>query len=474
MVHRSVTRLLGRVAVMTVGAAIVVGLTAGAAAVSSIGDRQDLPPRAQLDRAADGSLRLVVTGGDARGADLARLAEGLGASSAVEVVSEQALVMRVPIVVRRGATLRLENFDLRLASGGGSPADVVADGGTVEIVGGRVTGWDREHSTIDRSIDDGRAHLRARGSGARLAVDDVVLSHLGDERSGAALVWVEGAEGSFTGSRVLDSERGVRVDGAAADVDDAVIARTRREGLLFERCRGEIEVTGNRILQTGSRGIKLARGCGGARVEGNDVTGAGEDGIELLRAGPRIEVQDNRVHGNARVGITVTESRGVEVSTNRVFGNERGIVVRHRSREVQVDDNLLVGNRRDGVHLDDAGSARMSGNQVRDNAGPGIRIEDGAGGRVGPGNVVVGNLDGLRVDDNVATLEVVDNEIRANAKDGIHLGRVVRLLTLSGNEIARNGQAAFSVTVEGVTRALREGNFIDDHPHGMERLRDDS
>lgn len=472
MARASVTRLLGRLAAMLVGAAIVVGLTAGTTAVSLIGDRQTLPPRAQLDRGADGSLRLVVTAGDATGADLPRLAEGLGVPGAVEVMSERALVLRVPVVVRRGATLRFENFDVRLTSERVSPADLVADGGTVEIAGGRVTGWDRERSTFDRFVADGRAHLRARGG--RLTVEGAILSHLGDERSGAALVWVERAEGSLTDSRVLDSERGVRVDGARADVGDAVIARTRREGLRFERCSGGVEVTGNRILETGSRGIKVARGCGGARLEGNDVSAAGEDGIELLRAGPGVEVKHNRIHANAEVGLTVTESRDVGVSENRVFDNGRGVVVRERSREVELTDNLVVGNRRDGVHLDDAGSARLSGNEIRDNRGPGVRVEDGAGGRIGPGNVLVGNLDGLRVGDDIAALEVVDNEIASNAKDGIHLGRIVPSLTVSGNQIARNGQAAFSVTVEGLTRPFLEQNSVDDHPRGPERVREES
>ncbi len=455
---------------MMVGAALVVGVTAGAAAVSLIGDREQVPPQAHLDRGSDGTLRLVIDRGDAAGADLPRLAEQLGTPSIVEVRSGQPLILRAPVVVRSGATLRFENLDVRLASSEQAPADIIADGGTVEIEGGRVVGWDLDRATFDRSIADGRAHLRAEGG--RLVVDDALLSHLGDERSGAAAVWIARSEGLLRDSRVLDSERAVRIDGAQATVEGNVVARTRQEGLRFERCTGPVEVSDNRVLHTGTRGLKIARGCGGTRVENNDISEAGEDGIEILEAGPDIELDGNRVHRNTAVGITVTRSKGVQLSTNRVFDNGRGVVVRDRSREVEVANNLIVANREDGVHLDDGALARVSENTIRDNAAPGIRVEDGAGGSIGPGNVIVGNLDGIRISDQVAAVEVVDNEIAANAKDGFHLGRIVRPLTLTGNQIARNGHAAFSVTVEGVSRAFAGHNHIADHPRGAERVRE--
>lgn len=470
MERRTVTRLLGRAAAMVAGAALAAGVTAGAAAVSLIGERGGVPPQAHLGRSPDGALQLVIDRGDATGADLSRLADRLGTPSLVEVMSERAIILRGPVIVRRGASLRFEDFDLRLAASGRTPADVVADGGTVEIEGGRVTGWDLDRATFDRSTVDGRAHLRAEGG--RLVVENALLSHLGDDRSGAAAMWVDRSEGSLRDSRVLDSERAVRVDGAQATVEDTVVARTRREGLRFERCTGPVDVSDNRILRTGSRGLKIARGCGGARVENNDITQAGEDGIEILEAGPDIRLDGNRVHGNTAVGITVTRSKGVHLATNRVFDNGRGVVVRERSREVEVAENLIVANREDGLHLDDGALARVSENTIRDNAAPGVRVEDGAGGSVGPGNVIVGNLDGVRIGDNVGSLEVVDNEISSNAKDGFHLGRIVRPLKLTGNQVGRNGQAAFSVTVEGVSRAFAGTNHIADHPRGAERVRE--
>lgn len=470
MARSTVTKLLGRAAAMVLGAALAAGVTAGAAAVSLIGDREQIPPQAHLDRGPDGALRLVIDRGQAAGADLPRLAEQLGTPSIVEVMSERALVLRAPVVVRRGATLRFENFDLRLSGDAPVPADVVAAGGTVEIDGGRVTGWDRDQSSFDRSAADGRAHLRAEGG--RLEIDGVLLSHLGDDRSGAAVVWIDRSEGSLRDSRVLDSERGARIDGAQAIVDGTVIARALQEGLRFERCTGSVEISDNRVLQTGSRGLKIARGCGGAQVEDNDITEAGEDGIEILDAGPGIRLDGNRVHGNAAVGVTVTRSRGVHLATNRIFDNGRGVVVRDRSRGVEVAENLIVANRQDGLHLDEGAAARVWENEVRDNAAPGIRVEDGAGGFIGPSNVIVGNLDGVRVSDQVAALEVVDNEISSNAKDGFHLGRIVRPLKLTGNQVTRNGHAAFSVTAEGVSRVFAEHNHIGDHSRGAERVRE--
>lgn len=472
MERRTITKLLGRAAAMVVGAALAAGVTAGAAAVSLIGERDTVPPQAHLGRSPDGTLQLIIDRGDATGADLARLARRAGTPSLVEVMSDTALVLRAPVIVRRGATLRFDDFDLRLAASAGTPADVVADGGSVEIDGGRVTGWDFDSAALDRSIADGRAHLRAEGG--RLVIDDALLSHLGDDRSGAAAVWIDRSDGSLRDSRVLDSERAVRVDGAAASVDGTVIARTRREGVRFERCTEPVEIVDNRILETESRGLKIARGCAGTRVEGNDISAAGEDGIELLGAGPDIRLEGNRVHGNAAVGITVTESAGVHLATNRVFDNGRGIVVRQRSRDVELVENLVVANRQDGVHLDDGAVARVTANEIRDNAAPGVRVDDGAGGSVGPANVIFGNLDGVRISDNVGSLQVVDNEVASNAKDGFHLGRVARPLTVTGNQVTRNGQAAFSVTVEGASRVFAAHNHIGEHPRGSERVREPS
>lgn len=349
------------------------------------------------------------------------------------------------VIVGRGAELRIQEpgATLRLASGPGGFATIVAFKGTLALSGGpdaplAVTSWDPATNAPDVERGDGRAYVRAVG--ARMDLTEVTASDLGfwSGRTGG-VAWTGSAGAPATGSANHTTvERGHYgiFTSRTSDVviNDTVLRDNELDGLLLHRETSGLVATGVTSSGNGRDGVTATRGAeritltqvtasdnagDGIRIDGSPLAAEATAGGASTAPGSGYTVERSTATGNADAGMLAIGAGGLVLRDNTVSGNRDGIVVRGVT-----DRPAITGNTVDAT---DFGVAVRSG--VRDAQVNGNRV----------GSAVIA----IQVTDAAAT--VARNEVGAASRYGVSLVGDVTGSSVAENTLAGRGLAALDV-----------------------------
>ena len=304
---------------------------------------------------------IVVEGGYVTPRDLARALP----PEHFEQVSEGVFVLRMPLIVARGATLHLDEQTREFRMSEERAAFMVNDG-RLFITGSALLGW-READKGPATFRDGsrfRPFLLSWG-GTETYIVRSRVSHLGYDASKSYGVSISQFSPGITKKMNRAHPTGWLLDSEFADnwyafycyeADDIVIARNvYRDNIVYgidphDRSSrliiAENEVTGTRK----KHGIITSRSVNDSWIFRNRVSGSGLSGIVLDRASVRNVVADNTVFGNKSDGITIYESADNLLWGNHVIGNGRhGIRVRN-STNINLYRNRCISNGLNGIY----------------------------------------------------------------------------------------------------------------------------
>lgn len=428
--------------------------------------------RVTVEVGASGEPSLVVDGGLLDIAALKQEAADLGQPDAIRWDSAGHYLLTVPVTVRPGGHLELVGVNLRLLSGAERFVALEARGGDLTIANATITSWDPATNGGDTEVDDGRAYVLAR-DGARMDITGSTVEMLGyDAYERYGVSWrTPGTGGRIHQSRFTGNFYAAYMASVEPmTITDSVFERSVLYGLdPHTNSRGFV-ITGNIFRDNGRHGAILAEGCTGARVSNNEAYGNREHGLVVFGSSDAALVEGNRVHDNGAAGISVNGSAGVVVRDNDVWANETGIVVHDQAEEATIEGNRVSGNRTDGILVSgEQSSASASGNRLDHNGRAGVWVTDGRV-TVGPGNTMSDNEAGVRLADETPQVEIYENLLEENYRDGVSLGRVSGV-SISGNRMVGN-TAAFSVRTAGDAGPFVPANTLDDNRLGAERVRE--
>ncbi|MDF3935373.1 mannuronan 5-epimerase AlgG [Pseudomonas citronellolis] len=296
---------------------------------------------------------------------LAQLARSLPRSALAEV-SPGTYLLRLPLVVRPGATLHIDKSvkELRLSQEAGA---FLVNDGQLFVTGTRLTAWREKSGTpawYDGHPETFRPYLIAWGGTHTYIVDSVVTS-FGYSASKAYGVSISQyspgmsplmkrsrPSGWLLNSEFIDHWYGFY----CYEADDVVVlGNTYRDNIVYgidphDRSRRLI-IAGNETFGTRKKhGIIVSREVTDSWIIHNRSHDNHLSGIVVDRSSVNNLVAYNDVVRNQSDGITIYESPSTLIYGNRVLGNQRhGIRVRN-SLNVRVYKNLVAGNRLLGIY----------------------------------------------------------------------------------------------------------------------------
>jgi parallel beta-helix repeat protein len=421
-------------------------------------------------RQVEGGEQLELLAGTT---DLPTMAKALARAgrTGLLVRGDRAWLLSRTLVVRRGATLKVDKATLHLRSEPRGFVGLEARGGRLEIVDSTVTSWTPGAQRSDVRVDDGRAWVLAR-DGSVMNVRNSRLERLGYDRAERyGVAWRTAATSGLVHRSLFHGNfYGLYTHGIAGlRVTDSVVEKSHRYGLDPHTGSRNLHFEHNIFRHNGKHGMILAVGCSNATVRGNQSYGNAGHGMVVFHRSNDVTIEGNEVHDNGMSGIDVNNSERVRVRGNTVWGNEVGLEVHNRSRSVAVTGNRLTANRVDGLRVaSGAGAVTASRNLIDFNVRAGVFIAAGRA-RIGPANRLLDNEMGVWLSSDAGGSRVTGNRIEENVLDGVHLDGV-RVGVVSDNTIRRNRKAAFSVETAGVARPFLTGNRVAGNP-ARERVR---
>lgn len=308
------------------------------------------------------------------------------------------------------------------------------------VLTGRRGAWEL---TAGVAVDRG-ATLLVRDSALRL-VGNVGLHAAGGRlvlRRAAVTGWDAQAH---TADTVLSDGRGwilASRRGAISAVDTRLANlgydAPGRWGVTAAGATSRLRLTAGAV-RSGFDGVHLADGAS-ARITATQVVGARRHGVADL-GGRDVTVNDANIVGSAAHGVLVERAMATRVLHSTVHANHGGgIVVRAGSRRADIADNNVFHNPSAGVLVDDAGEV-----DVRD-------------------NLVHSSTVGVAVRGDAAKVGIDNNRVASNRTDGIWIGERARTVTVTGNRIDFNNEAAIAVK-NGATRV--RGNLLTQNFDGV-------
>jgi parallel beta-helix repeat protein len=356
------------------------------------------------------------------------IAHSLGESDVIREIAPGEWLLDANLRIEEGAAVRIaapETQRLKLRSDESGFVWIKAFGGQLEFSGVCVTSWDAARESYDKQHEDGRSFVLAR-DGAQLFIRDSELSYLGydaNESYGVALR-LKGTSGEVVNSRLGYNYYGLYT----YQVSDLVIRGNEvhhsvRYGIDPHTESRRLLIEDNISHHNGKHGIILANGCTDSIIRNNTVYSNTMHGIVLFQGSNDNLVEGNKSYGNEYEGINVNESSDNTIRDNTVFGNAKaGIGVGQKSRDNLVEGNVTYGNREDGIALySDASGNRLQGNEVRENARYGIHIKSDDN-EIGAGNRVFANAVGVYL--NVSSppdISRENNEIYDNREEDVRV-----------------------------------------------------
>ncbi|MGI5128852.1 right-handed parallel beta-helix repeat-containing protein [Pseudonocardia sp. CA-107938] len=346
------------------------------------------------------------------------------------------------VVVERGATLRVQapGAVLRLASGRGGFASIVAAKGTVELAGAldrplTIASWDPDTGNPDGTVTDGRAYLRS--AGGRLDLADVAASDLGfwSGRTGGV---------AWTGSR---TELGT---GAAL----RTVVQRSRYGMFVARTTG-LTIDSGAVRDNELDGLLVHRSSADVTVHRLEASGNGRNGVTVSAGASRVVLSELSAHANAGAGIRVDGAPrpdpaappGTVPEPGRTFTVERSVldgnrevgIVADTAAELTVADNSVAGSP-DGILVRGAGTRQeLRGNTV-EATGFGIAVRDGATDTRLVGNTVRTATIAMQVADARADLQ--GNAVGAARRYAVSLVGASGGTTVAANRLGGHGPSA--------------------------------
>jgi parallel beta-helix repeat protein len=381
------------------------------------------PAPAGIDARLDhGANTIVLAAGDA--VTLPALASAVGDPAALREVAAGEWLLGADLVVRGGATLKINAPDVRwlkLSSSADRFVTVKALGGHIDLTGACVTSWDEAQGRVDTEDADGRSFLLAR-DGAQMTIDNAELHHLGyGDVESYGLSWrTAGTGGAITNSIVSNLYYGLytyQVSGLAVvdnDFHDNVLY-----GIDPHTGSRNLRIEGNAVHDNGKHGIILAEDCTDSVIRDNVVYRNNHHGIVLYQNSDRNVVENNDSFANTAQGVNVNESGGNTVRGNRVYDNgETGVGVTQTASNNMVENNQIRGNHQDGVRVvSETTDTKLHDNIIAENVRYGVYVDtDGAVDVAG--NTVVENRAGI-VSQGVPDVGDGANTVRDNAEADI-------------------------------------------------------
>ena len=304
---------------------------------------------------------IVIDGGYMTPKDLARSLP----PEHFEQTSEGIFVLRMPLIVARGATLHIDDSVREFRMSEERAAFLVNDG-KLFITNSALLGW-REAENAPATFRDGRRFrpFLLSWGGTETYIVGSKVNHLGYDASKSYGVSISQYSPGIVKKMNRAHPTGWLIDSEFKDnwyafycyeADDIVIARNRYlDNIVYgidphDRSSrliiAENEVSGTRQ----KHGIITSREVNDSWIFRNRVTGSGLSGIVLDRASIRNVIAENVVYGNKSDGITIYESGENMLWGNHAVGNDRhGIRVRN-SQDIKLYHNSCVSNGLSGIY----------------------------------------------------------------------------------------------------------------------------
>jgi mannuronan 5-epimerase len=282
-----------------------------------------------------------------------------------EQTSEGVFILRMPLVVARGATLHIDRSVREFRMSEERAAFLVNDG-RLFITHSALLGW-RESDGGPAVFRDGRRFrpfLLAWG-GTQTYIVGSKVNHLGYDASKSYGVSISQYSPGITRKMNRSHPTGWLIDSEFKDnwfgfycyeADDVVIARNRYlDNIVYaidphDRSSrliiAENEVSGTRR----KHGIITSREVNDSWIFRNRVSGSGLSGLVLDRASVRNVIAQNVLYDNRSDGITIYESGENVLWGNHAVGNDRhGIRVRN-SQGLKLYHNNALSNGMSGIY----------------------------------------------------------------------------------------------------------------------------
>lgn len=304
---------------------------------------------------------ISIEGGYVTPSDLARQLP----AEDFEQVGEGVFLLRLPMIVRRGATLHIDKStrDFRMSEERGA---FLVNDGSLFITDSALTAW-RETEDGPATFRDGNAFrpfLLSWGGTETYIVDSTVtsLGYAASKSYGVSISqytpgMVKRMNRKHPTGWLLDSEFVDHWYGFYCyEADDVVIARNiYRDNIVYgidphDRSRRLIIAENETFGTRQKHGIIVSREVNDSWIFGNRSYENGLSGIVLDRSSIRNVVADNTTFGNGSDGITIYESSDNLLWGNHAVGNARhGIRVRNSVR-VKLYHNRAIANGASGVY----------------------------------------------------------------------------------------------------------------------------
>lgn len=289
-------------------------------------------------------------------------------------------VLRIPLVIGEGATLRLTEGERLLL--GLEDGVFVVNLGRLEIFGAEVSA-DREHSDdlatfspFIATVGSGTVHLagatlRYLGFGytAKFAGFSI-LAHPAMVPDGRNLI---------ENSRFDDLVTVALVGIGHAEVRGNRFFDMRRNPLLVSRAPGAV-IRGNLFSgDSPTNAIRVANGSDGVRLEQNVVLEGARAGLLVSSGSDHVTVSRNVIWRRNGGGVKLDEVRCGVVSSNVILDDkQKGVEIRS-SKDALVDRNRIIGNANAGVWVsaqEPTDVTYVLGNLLREN-GSGLSAASG-------------------------------------------------------------------------------------------------
>lgn len=310
------------------------------------------------------------------------------AAGVAQPMAEQSWMLHSHVLVRGGATLRLDQpgTTLLLASDSERFVSIIGWGATVELLGAENRMLQVSASgggATDEVTRDGRAYIRVH-DGSLLA-EHVALSDLGfwSGRTGGLAVTsslFRAVTATLTDTTHEDLHRGLFVSGAAAvTVSGVVITDPRTDGITLSN--GTVDVTIDSVTIEGAQdsGIVINKGSEDIRIANTSVSGSGGWGMDIdgrpRAGGPNAEGYTTAMYrgvtisaatllDNAGGGIRVRSMHDVHISGTDVRTDAVSLAASGVSLGLSVATTELTSAAADAVHLDGSVTATIASSGI--------------------------------------------------------------------------------------------------------------
>jgi len=288
-------------------------------------------------------------------------------------VSPSVWFLGANIILQNGATLLLQNEELRLKSDSSGFVSITAKWGNVKIENEKITSWDQSNQRPDTNYSDGRAYISVKSflesSGAaresRMDIANSDISNLGFYKAESyGLSWkVLGGSGNssfydkvnvygnVTGSKIGKNFFGIYTFGGQnMNISGNEVYDSIWYGIDPHDDSDYLMIISNNAHDNGIHGIIASQRCNNTIIQNNTSSNNGGVGIMLHRNATNSTVSGNTCNGNDDSGIAIFDSRNNVITNNVAKYNVKGIRLSVGSSSNAIAGNNFSNNTQAGVY----------------------------------------------------------------------------------------------------------------------------